>query len=112
MKTPSSRNGDALACKTSNNLDDDKSNSAELSRRNLLGTSLVGVVGASTWCTNNEPAIAIEAANSKGPVAVIGASGRTGSLCVTAVRTTILAIVQTNISCMHSSLFDSISFSV
>ncbi len=92
MKTPSLHNVDSTACKTNNNLDTDnnkESNSVELSRRTVLGTSLVGVLGASTWFSNNEQALALENGNGngKGPVAVIGASGRTGSLCVTAVRT-------------------------
>lgn len=57
--------------------------SANPSRRNVLGATTASVLAfaGAPWLSAMEAA---QAADGKGPVAVVGASGRTGSLCVNA----------------------------
>ncbi len=57
------------------------------SRRNLIGAAGMGIVGGSKWLGLEKANANALAVDGTGPVAVIGASGRTGALCVTAVRT-------------------------
>ena len=95
MRTPSSPKihstagvNDGKGKGSDNEIDNDKMGT--LSRRNVLGTtaaSLLGFAGGTMapWFATIEAA---QAAEGKGPVAIVGASGRTGSLCVNAVSTT------------------------
>ena len=70
---------------------DDSSNSKRsgMSRRNLLDSTRASAFAAMAggtllpWVCSSEIALA---AATNGPIAVVGASGRTGKLCVDAVR--------------------------
>lgn len=91
MRTPSSPKihstagvNDGKGKGSDNEIDNDKMGT--LSRRNVLGTtaaSLLGFAGGTMapWLATIKAA---QAAEGKGPVAIVGASGRTGSLCVNA----------------------------
>ncbi len=63
------------------------SNAGSPSRRDVLGATTASVLGfaGGTMAPWFSAIKAAQAAEGKGPVAVVGASGRTGSLCVNAV---------------------------